>query len=199
MKAFFYYYFNFRKICSEVSSFISEISNLYLLSFVVSLPQRLIHFTDLFKEPAFGFKNFLYWRLVFSFTDFSSCCSGAQLCPTLCNPMNCCTSGFPVRHYLLEFAQIHVHWVSDTIQPSHPLLSSSLALSLSQHQGFFQQISSSHQVLYWPCKVLHQSIGASASTSIFPMNIQDWFPLGLTGLISLLPKGLSRVFSSITI
>ena len=70
MKVFFYYPFNFHEICSEVSSFISEISNLYLLfcilylfylvSFVVSLPQRLIHFTDLFKEPAFGVKAFLY-------------------------------------------------------------------------------------------------------------------------------------------
>ena len=128
--------------------------------------------------------------------DFSSCRSGAQLCPTLCNPMNCCTPGFPVRHYLLGFAQIHVHWVSDAIQPSYPLLPSSpLALSLSQHQGFFQRVSSSHQVLYWPRKVLHQTTGASASISIFPMNTQDWFPLGLTGLI-LLSKGLSRVFSS---
>ena len=73
-----------------------------------------------------------------------------------------------------EFAQIHVHWVSDVIQPSHPLLPPyHFAFNLSQHQGLFQWVSSSHQV----AKV----IGASASASVLPMNIQDWFPLGLTG------------------
>ena len=98
-----------------------------------------------------------------------------------------------------ELTQTHVHWVGDAIQPSHPLSSPSPpALSLSQHQGFFQRVSSSHQVLYWPRKVLHQTTGASASISIFPMNTQDWFPLGLTGLI-LLSKGLSRVFSNTTV
>ena len=70
-----------------------------------------------------------------------------QLCLTLCNPMDCCMPGFPVLHYLLEFAQIHVHWVNNAIQPSHPLLPSSPpALSLSQHQGLFQRVSSLHQV-----------------------------------------------------
>ena len=75
------------------------------------------------------------------------CCSVANLCPTLCDPMNC-TSGFPVLPYLPEFAQTHVHWVNDVIQlkcPSsvHP---ASPALSLSQHQGVFQWVSSFHQV-----------------------------------------------------
>ena len=51
--------------------------------------------------------------------------SVAQLCLTLCDPMDCSTSGFPVHHQLLEFTQTHVHWVSDAIQPSHPLLSPS--------------------------------------------------------------------------
>ena len=69
-----------------------------------------------------------------------------QLCQTLCNPMNCSMPGFPVLHYLLEFAQSPVHWVGDTIQPSHPLLLSSPAFNLSQHQGLFQWVSSSHQV-----------------------------------------------------
>ena len=58
----------------------------------------------------------------FSSVQFSS---AAQLCPTLCDPVNCSTPGFPVLHYLLEFAQTYVHWVSDTIQPSHPLSSPS--------------------------------------------------------------------------
>ena len=60
----------------------------------------------------------------------------------LCDPMNCSTPGFPVYHYLLEFAQTHVHWNSDAIQPPHPLSSPSLALNLSQHQGLFQWFGS---------------------------------------------------------
>ena len=59
---------------------------------------------------------------------------------------NCSTPGFPVLHHLPEFAQSHVHWVSDSIQPSHPLFPTSpLAFGLFQHQGFFQRVSSSHQ------------------------------------------------------
>ena len=65
----------------------------------------------------------------------------------LCDPMNCSTPGFPVLHCLLELAQTHVCWVGDAIQPSHPLSSPSPpALNLSQHQGLFQWVSSSHQV-----------------------------------------------------
>ena len=109
--------------------------------------------------------------------------SVAQLCLTLCNPMDCSTPGLPVRHQLLEFTQTHVHWVSDAIQPSHPLSSSSPpALSLSQHEIF-----SSESTLHIRCDV---TIGASAS--VLSVNIQGWFPLTLTGLISLLSKGLSQ-------
>ena len=65
--------------------------------------------------------------------------SVAQLCPTLCDPMNCTTPGLPVQHQLLESTQTHVHRVGDAIQPSHPLSSPSPpALNLSQHQGLFQ-------------------------------------------------------------
>ena len=64
------------------------------------------------------------------------CCSAAQACPTLCDPMDCSMSGIPV---LLEFVQVHVYCISDAIQPSHPLTPSSPpALNLSQHQGLFQ-------------------------------------------------------------
>ena len=63
-----------------------------------------------------------------------------------CNPMNHSMPGFPVHHQLLEFTQTHVHWISDAIQPSHPLLYPSPALNLSQHQGRFKWVSSSHQV-----------------------------------------------------
>ena len=68
-------------------------------------------------------------------------------CPTLCNSMGSSTPGFPVHHQLPEFAQTHVHRVGDAIQLSHPLLSPSPpAFNLSQHQGLFQWVSSSHQV-----------------------------------------------------
>ena len=81
------------------------------------------------------------------FQTINFCCSVAQLCLTLCDPMGCITPGLPVHHQLPELAQTHVHWVRDTIQPSHPLSSPSPpALNISQHQGLFQWVSSSHQV-----------------------------------------------------
>ena len=73
--------------------------------------------------------------------SFILCCSVTKSCLTLCNSMDCIMPVFPVVHYLLELAQTHVHWVSDAIQPSHPL-----SLNLSQHQGLFQWVGSSHQV-----------------------------------------------------
>ena len=111
-----------------------------------------------------------------------------QVCPTLHNPIDWSMPAFPVPHHLLGFAQVHVHWISDAIQPSHPLSPSSpFALNLPQLQGLFQsQLLASGG----------QSIGASASASVLPINIQDRFPLGFTSLISLQSKGLSRVFSN---
>jgi len=76
------------------------------------------------------------------------CCSVTQLCPTLCDPMDCSTLGFPVLHHLPEFAQTHVHWVVDAIQPSRPLSSPSpLTFNLSQNQGLFNE---SALCLRWP-------------------------------------------------
>ena len=70
-----------------------------------------------------------------------------QLCPTLCDPMDCSAPGLPVHHQLPEFTQTHVHSVGDAIQPSHTLSSPSPpALNLSQHQGLFKWVSSWHQV-----------------------------------------------------
>ena len=74
------------------------------------------------------------------------CYSLAQLCLTLCDPMDCNMPGFPVRHYVPELSQAHVHWVSDAIQPSHPLLSPSPVFYLSQHQGLFKWVCCLHQV-----------------------------------------------------
>ena len=89
--------------------------------------------------------------------------------------MDCSMPSFPVPHYLPEFTQTHVH---DAIQPSRPLSPPSPpALNLSQHQGLLQWLSLLHQVA--------KNIGASASASVLPMNIQGWFPWGWTGLISL--------------
>ena len=82
-------------------------------------------------------------RLTHSLSMFSSV---AQLCPTLCDPMDCSTPGFLVHHQLLEPTQTHVHRVGDAIQPSHPLSSPSPTFNLSQHQGLFQWVSSLHQV-----------------------------------------------------
>ena len=114
------------------------------------------------------------------------CCSAAQLYPTLHSPMTCSTPGFPVLHYLPEFVQTHVHWVGDAIQPSNSQSSPSPpAFDLSQHQGLFQWIGSSHQMV----KVLELQ---------FQYQAFQWI-LGLTALISLLFKGLSRVFSNITV
>ena len=81
------------------------------------------------------------WWLSFQFS------SVVQSCPTLRNPMNRSTSGLPVHHQFPEPTQIHVHWVGDAIQSSHPLSSPSLpTLNLSQHQGLFKWVNSSHQV-----------------------------------------------------
>ena len=103
--------------------------------------------------------------------------SVSQSCPTLCDPINRSTPGLPVHHRLPELTETHVHWVSDAIQPSHPLLSPSPppAFNLSQHQGLFQWVSSSHQV----AKVLefqlqHQSFQEYSGLISFKM---DWLDL----------------------
>ena len=85
--------------------------------------------------------------------------SVAQSCPTLCDPMDCSTPGLPAHNQLPELAQIHVHWVSDAIQPSYPLLSlSPPAFNLYQHQGLFHWVSSLHQVAkVLEFQVQHQS------------------------------------------
>ena len=96
------------------------------------------------------------------------CFSVAKSCPTFCDPMDCRMPGFLVLHCLPEFAQTHIHWVGNAIQPFPPP-----ALNLSQHQGLFQWVSASHQVPI-----------VSGSASVLPVNIQGWFPLGWIYLIS---------------
>ena len=117
--------------------------------------------------------------------------SGQSLsCVRLCHPMDCSTPGFPVHHQLLELAQTHVHQVGDDLQPSYPLSSPSPPIfNLSQHPGLFQWVSSLHQM----AKVLELSFSISPSNEYSGL-----ISLGLTGLISLQSKGLSRVFSNTT-
>ena len=117
--------------------------------------------------------------------------SSCKSCPAPRDPMGCSTPAFPVLCHRPGFAQTHVCWVSDAIQSSHPLLPPSLpALNLSHIRVF---------PMSWLFSSGGQSIGASTSASVLPMNIQGWFPLRLTGLIFLLSRGLSRVFSSTTV
>ena len=116
------------------------------------------------------------------------CCSVAKSCPTLCDPMDCSTPGFPIFHYLPEFAQTHVHWVIDAI---HVILCRPLLLLPSVFDNI--RVFSSESVLWSD----GQSIGASAS--VLPMNIQGLYPSGWTGWISLQSKGLSRAFSNTTV
>ena len=127
---------------------------------------------------------FIFCSITMSYQNIISHLKGfTKSCLTFCDPMGYSMPGFPVFQYLQEFAQIHVQWVSDVIYPSHPLLPPSLlALNLSQHQGLFQWVNFTSG---------GQSIEASAS--VLPMNIQVWFSLGLTSVISLLSKELLRV------
>ena len=93
-----------------------------------------------------------------------------------CNPKNCSTPGSYILYSLLKFVQVHVHWVGDAIQPSHPLsLPSPPALSLSQHQGLFQWVSSSHQV----AKLLELQLSISPSNEYSGLIFfrMDWFDL----------------------
>ena len=94
--------------------------------------------------------------------------SVAQLCPTLCNPMDWSTPGLLIHHQLLEFTQIHVRWISDAIQPSHSLSSPSPpALNLSQHQGLFQWVSSSNHVAkVLEFQIQHQSFQWTPRTDL---------------------------------
>ena len=119
------------------------------------------------------------------------CCSVAQSYPIIWDFMDCSTPGFPVYNHLPELAQTHVHRVGDAIQPSHPVVPFS---------SYLQSFPASESFLMsWLFASGGQRIGVLVSALVLPMNIQDWFPLGWTGWISLQSKGLSRVFSNTTV
>ena len=133
------------KLCSLSLSLVTSI---HLLSSLISSPSSQQTMQPCLSAKSVKSKN----RHHFS--------SVAQSCPALCDYMNCSMPGFHVHHQLLELAQTYVHWVSDAIQPSHPLSSLSLpAFNLSHHQGLFQWVSSSLTKVF-----TGQSTGASASS-----------------------------------
>ena len=123
-----------------------------------------------------------YWQILPNIKEIQFT-SVAQSCPTLCDPIDCSTPGFPVHRHSRSLFRLMSF---ESVMPSnHLILCRPLLLlpSIFQHQGLFQWVSSSHEVAkLWSY-----------------MNIQDWFPLGLTGLISSKSKGLSRVFSNSTV
>ena len=123
-----------------------------------------------------------FWVLRFS--------SVAQSCLTLCDPVGCSMPGFPIHHQLPR-----------ACSNSCPLSQRCRSTISSSVVPFCLQSFPASQsfLMNWLLASGDQSIGASASTSVLPMNIQDWFPLGLTSLISLWSKGLSRVFSNTTV
>ena len=114
---------------------------------------------------------------------WACCCSYSEtkLCSSLCDPRDCSTPGSSVLYYLPEFAQIHVHWVGDAIQPSHPLLP-----PFSSCPQSFQASGS-----FWMSQFFTsggQSVGASVSATALPVNIQGWFPSGLIGWTPCSPR-----------
>ena len=146
----------------------------FFVLFVYSFSLLIINLTKVLE--AFH-DQFVPWCSV----QFSSV---AQSCSTLCDPMNHSTPGLPVQHQLPEPTQTHIHWVGDAIQLSYPLSSPS-------PPAFNLQPPSTASGSFLMSRLLAsggQSIGASASASVLPMNIQAWFPLGLTDLISLQSK-----------
>ena len=116
------------------------------------------------------------------------CCSVTKSCSTLCDSMDCSMPGSPVFHYLQEFPQTHVLWV---VMPSNHLILCDPFSSCTQSFPASRSFPVSQFFVSGG-----QRIGASASALVLPVNSQDWFPLGFIGLISLLSKGLSRVFSN---
>ena len=122
--------------------------------------------------------------------EVKCCCSVTQLCPTLCDPMGYSTPVFPVLHHLLDFAQTHVHWVHDAIQPSHPLLFPSPALNLFQHLCFSSELALSIRWLkFWNFSFSFSLSNEYSGLISFRVDCFDLFAV----------QGSSRVFSSTTV
>ena len=135
---------------------------------------------------------YIQWNLLTLKVQSDQFSSVGQSCPTLFDPMDCSTPGLSVHHQLLEFIQIHVHWVGD----AHPTISSSV-IPFSYRLQSFPASGSFPKSRFFTSG--GQSVRISASPLVHPMNIQDWFAWGWTGWISLQSKGFTRVFSNTTV
>ena len=134
-----------------------------------------------FQDDSSTLHLWCIWLLSLLYCEI--CCPVTK-CLTLYDPMDWSMPGFPVLHYLLEFSQTHVYWVSDAIQPSHPVTPFS-------HLQCFP--ASGSLLMSWLFASGSQNIGASVSASVLPVNIQHWFPFWLNDLISLQSKGLKSL------
>ena len=182
--------------CIAPGSSVCGISQAIILEWVaVSFSMGSSWLRDWLYISCIGRRILYHWASWEALTVCISSVQSLSRVPTLCDPMNRSTPGLPVHYQLPESTQTYVHWVSDAIQPSHPLSSPSPpALNLTQHQGKVDSFQMSQLFASGG-----QSTGVSASTSVLPMNTQDWSPLGWTGWISLQSKGISRVFSNTTV
>ena len=166
------------------------------LGFIVNLSKvKLFNIWTCRKFPWF-FCNLFYWNkgldkiiILRSFQWDQSVSSVAQLCPTLCDSMDWSTPGLPVHHQLPYFAQTHVHWVGPS---NHLILCHTLLFPLSVFPSIRVFSNESVICIRWP------KYWSFSFNIVLPMNIQDWFPLGLTGWIPCSP-GDSWVFSITTV
>ena len=137
----------------------------------------------------------MFWGLLTHWTHWAGCRSHVQFSHSVMSnslqPHRLQHARPPVHHQFPEFTQTHVHWVGESIQPSHPVIPFSSYPKSFSESGSFQM---SHLFASGG-----QSIGVSASISVLPTNTQDWSPLGWTGWISLQSRGLARVFSNTTV
>ena len=163
-------------VCGFISLLIWWIIWIFKNWSIVDLQYYIIQMYNIVIHHFKGYTPFIviikYWlySLYCTIYPYSLFCLIAKLCLILFDPMDFSTPGLPVPHYLPEFAQVHVHWISDAIQPSHPLLPySPFAFNLSQHQALFQWVGSLHQV----AKVLELHL---TSASVLPPSIQVDFP-----------------------
>ena len=164
-----------------MSSFLKFLGKFFFLAFLASGNFFLHSLCGSYEAETLHFQP-SFWSVVVVVQLLSP----VQLFATLWTAARQVSLSFTIS----EFAQTHAYWVGDAIKPSYPLsLASNPAINLSQHQGLFKWVFASGG----------QGIEASALASVLPVNIQGLFSLGLTGLISLLSKGLSRVFSSTTV
>ena len=138
----------------------SESNGLKILIFTKSKHTPQCHQNEVFNISMSHseniFKNYSFSHPMFRFYCCCCFCSVTQSYPSLCDPMDCSTPGFPVFHHLPELAQTHVHWVSNAIQPCHPLSPPfPPAPSLSQHQSHIQWISFSWKRTNWRTHTLN--------------------------------------------